>query len=410
MKVFGADLPRQPGSGQPENTLVQLDGDGQLIRVEHPPSIPALTAEVAARSESSPFLLGLDVPVVVPVKPARSRPVENLVRRRFGFRIASGGRIALGSEPQGIVGETVIAGLAAAGHPCLTYPDRDRRSTGLLETHPALVLKSLLWEQSAFAADETAPRDELFRAASPPEYRAADLPARCGWAEQAGRIEMLLRLVGNETGFDFSAAQTALARTSNAVDSERAAAILDATLIAGTARRYLEAPESCLFIGDHESGYLILPADSFVRRLALSDTRKPTGQLFPQASLRQRLGGDAHVRAVDLVHVPGRPQRTEARFDNPPQFEFDNLDEMLWWKHCRHLSGPLLPTEGLRELRVVLGGADAPPLTLARSRHRTLSFRFEPPTAWRTHLSTRDGKTYPFRVVRALYETLPPSD
>ena len=58
------------------------------------------------------------------------------------------------------------------------------------------------------------------------------------------------------------------------------------------------------------------------------------------------------------------------------------------------------------------GRADAPderpsPLRLVRSRHRTLSFRFEPPASWRARVPTRDGKTYAFRVVRAVYETLP---
>ena len=47
------------------------------------------------------------------------------------------------------------------------------------------------------------------------------------------------------------------------------------------------------------------------------------------------------------------------------------------------------------------------PLRLARSRHRTLSFRFDPPDQWRSHVPTRDGRTYPFAVVRAVYETLP---
>ena len=53
---------------------------------------------------------------------------------------------------------------------------------------------------------------------------------------------------------------------------------------------------------------------------------------------------------------------------------------------------------------------DGAPLKLQRSRHETLSFRFEPPAAWREHVPTRDGKTYPFRVVRAVYETLPAAD
>jgi hypothetical protein len=157
---------------------------------------------------------------------------------------------------------------------------------------------------------------------------------------------------------------------------------------------------------------VILPADGFVRRLALAGGAEPAGGLFPQTSLRERLGEHAQVRSGELLSVPGRPQRTEAVFRDPPRYEFDNLDEMLWWKHCRHLAGPRLPTRGLHELHVALehGREGAAPLKLQRSRHRTLSFRFEPPALWRASVPTRDGRTYPFRVLRAIYETLPATD
>ena len=80
---------------------------------------------------------------------------------------------------------------------------------------------------------------------------------------------------------------------------------------------------------------------------------------------------------------------------------------MLWWKHCRHLSGPQVPTQGLSELSVRLGddaSAGERALRLVRSRHRTLSFRFDRPAAWRAVLPTRDGKVYGFRVLQAVYE------
>jgi hypothetical protein len=51
-----------------------------------------------------------------------------------------------------------------------------------------------------------------------------------------------------------------------------------------------------------------------------------------------------------------------------------------------------------------------PALRLVRSRHRTLSFRFDPPDSWRSRLATRDGKTYPFRVLRANYDILPAAE
>jgi hypothetical protein len=269
----------------------------------------------------------------------------------------------------------------------------------------------LIWEASALsAAPDQATREELFRAYAVPVYRADRLKARTSWAEQASQLDFVLSALGTVEGFDVEPAGEALACARNEQDVERAGGLLDAALIAGTARRYLEAPETCLFVGDQEQGYLVLPADAFVRRLALTGVKEPPGRLFPQASLRERLGAHAQLRPVGLLSVPGRPQRTEASFTDPPRYEFDNVDEMLWWKHCRHLAGPVMPTEGLRELVVALlehAGTGSPPqLRLARSRHRTLSFRFEPPAAWRAHVPTRDGKTYPFRVLRAVYETL----
>jgi hypothetical protein len=222
-------------------------------------------------------------------------------------------------------------------------------------------------------------------------------------------LDQVLRLLEPVAGFDLQPARAQLGEAGDDSAVEAAAGLLDAALIAGTARRYLESPEESLFVGDQESGYMILPADGSVRRLG-SDAPQTHGRLFPQASLRERLGDDVRVRAVDLLNLPGRPQRLEASFGEPPHYEFDNLDEMLWWKHTRHLEGPSLPTEGLSDLVISLGpgdGSDTSPLRLVRSRHRTLSFRFEPPGAWRARLPTRDGKTYPFRVLRATYQTLP---
>ena len=222
-----------------------------------------------------------------------------------------------------------------------------------------------------------------------------------------------MRLVDGLPGFDTHPAHEALGGADTAEAAEAAAALFDAALIAGTARRYLEAPEESLFVGDQESGYVILPADNFIRRLA-SDARPTHGQLFPKASLRQHLGTAAKLRATDLLNLPGKPQRVEATFNSAPRYEFDNLDEMLWWKHTRHIEGALVPTEGLSDLVVQLenvpeDGSNGR-LKLVRSRHRTLSFRFEPPAVWRAHVPTRDGKTYAFRILRATYETLSGDD
>jgi predicted RNase H-like nuclease len=413
VRILGVELSRVSAStGTAGHALVLLDGDGRVAQAERVGTLPEVAAGVGRLVGDEPFVLGVDIPVVVPAKPARARAVEGLVRRRFGFRLPPGGRAALTAEPLGVAGEALMAGLAAAGRPCLPYPDRDRRKSGLAETHPELTLKVLLWQANSMVeSHDQAGREELFRAYAAQPYRAAKLPARSGWAAQAATLELLLRLLGEVEGFDFRPAYDALAGCSSGQAVDWAAAMLDAALIAGTVRRYLDSPERSLFLGDPDGGYVILPADAFVRRLALADARPQHDALFPQASLRERLGRSARLRSVDLLSVPGRPQRIEATFASTPGYEFDNLDEMLWWKHCRHLTGPRLPTEGLCELTVDLSageGADGRGLLrLVRSRHRTLSFRFDPPTAWRAHVPTRDGRTYPFQVVRAVYETLP---
>jgi len=92
---------------------------------------------------------------------------------------------------------------------------------------------------------------------------------------------------------------------------------------------------------------------AFVRRLARTGASKTRDRLFPTASLEERLGAAARLRSIDLLDVPGRPARTEASFRDVPRYEFDNLDEMLWWKHCRHLSGPVLPQPFADDLRAI---------------------------------------------------------
>jgi hypothetical protein len=405
VRILGVDV------GPREHTLVLLDEAGRLAGVRRSPHLPEVAAEVGRLSAGDPFLLGVNLPVVVPGKPQRPRTVDGLIRRRFGFRTPAIGRGAPRPGAQGPAGDALLAGLATAGHPCLPYPDRDRRRSGLAETYPGLTLKVLLWSSSrASVGRQATERQQLLRAYATPAYRAAELPARAGWAEQVVALDLALRSLAPTAGFDLEPAREALAHAENPETAEHAAALFDAALIAGMARRYLETPADCLFFGDQERGYVILPADAFVRRLA-SETRARTERLFPQGSLRERLGSLAKLRSVDLFSMPGRGQRLEATFQDRPGYEFDNLDEMLWWKHTRHLAGPHLPTDGLCELVVFVDSegesSGDEPLKLVRSRHRTLSFRFEPPGAWRSRVHTRDGRTYAFHVLRAVYETRP---
>ncbi len=409
MRILGVELSREGSPGAAEHTLVSLDPHGRIATTLRVSSVPAIASGVAQLAAGEPFVLGVNVPVVAPAKPARPRRIELLVQRRLGTRIHAWSRApATGAR---VTGDALLAGLATAGAPCLAYPDRDGRRSGLAEIYPELTLRSLLWESSALAASETPRAHELLRAFGVPPYRRARMPARSGWAAQATALDLVLRLLRPIDGFDVAHASAELARAAGPDEIERAGALLDAALIAGTARRYIESPDASVFVGDVESGYVILPADGRVRRVLTADLRPRPAQLFPRASIQERLGPEARVQPVDLLPIPGRPQPFEATFAHAPQYEFDNVDEMVWWKHTRHLDGPVLPTEGLRELVVRLDHADsAGDLRLLRSRHRTPSFRFDPPKAWRQLVPTRDGRTYAFRVVRATFDTLAGKD
>lgn len=406
---MGADLPQESLDGAaPCLTLVSLAQDGATTGVHQHASLPDLTATLHELAAGEPFALAVNVPVVVPAKLSRSRPVENLVRRRFGFAMPPGGRGGKRGSAA-VAGESLLMGLAGAGEPCLPYPDRNRLRSCIAECSAGLTLKVLAWERSPLSgAGDAAAREDWFRNYELPPYRGR-LPARIGWGQRVANLDICLRLLESRDDLDLSAARRQSTSVSDADELERAAGVFDASLLAATARRYLEDPSSCVFLGDREQGYLIVPAESVVRRLARATGSQTAGQLFPRASLRDRLGQHAALRPTDLLPVAGRPQRTEARFHEPPRYEFDNLDEMLWWKHCRHLGGPSLPVEGLHELVVQLDALQesSVPLRLQRSRHQTLSFRFEPTGAWRAHIPTRDGRIYPFRVLRAIYDTLP---
>ncbi len=407
MRILGADL-RDLEAGSGAGTIVSLDAEGAVASVARVDSLPAFAREVASLAGGEPFLLAVDVPVASGAPAGKSRRVDGWLRRRLGVRIPP-------ARPGGtafLTGPDLITALATAGSPCLPYPDRDRRKAGLVEIHPELVAKALLWDASAAAAARDLPdREAVLQALPVPEYRGARF-SRGAWAELFAALDAAVRALDGAPGFDFKPAVDGLQRASSAQAVAAAAALLDATLLAGTARRYLNEPERCAFVGQRETGYVVLPADAFVRRVALREPARAGAHapLFPRASLEARLSAHAVVRPSALLDMPGRAHQLEAVFRAQPRYEFDNLDEMMWWKHCRHLAGPELPADGLHEIVVELDGSPdedaAMSLRLVRSRHRTLSFRFEPPSAWRLRVPPRDGKTYPFRVLRATFEAV----
>ncbi|HKQ61318.1 MAG TPA: hypothetical protein VJS92_08490, partial [Candidatus Polarisedimenticolaceae bacterium] len=105
MRFVGADL-------RSAATLVALADDGRIVAVLRARSLPEVAAAVGQLVAGEPFLLGVNVPVVVPAEPLRSRPVENSIRRRFGVRLPPGGRAALTADGAGVAGEVLMAGLA----------------------------------------------------------------------------------------------------------------------------------------------------------------------------------------------------------------------------------------------------------------------------------------------------------
>jgi predicted RNase H-like nuclease len=405
MRIFGADL-RELDVASGTATIVALDADGAIATVARVGDLPGLAREVSRLTAGEPFLLAVDVPVAAGQTAGKARRVDGWVRRRLGVRIPT-------AKPGGapfVGGSELVTALAMAGHPCLPFPDRDRRQSGLAEVHPELVAKALLWESStASTARDLPEREVILRAVPVPEYRTVR-PTRTAWAEHYALLDAAVRALSVADGFDFRPARSELDRAHSDEAVSAAASLLDATLLAGAARRYLEEPERCAFVGLRETGYVVLPADAFVRRVALREPARATGEasLFPRESLASRLAPHAVLRPSALLKMPGQTQRIEAVFETQPRYEFDNLDEMMWWKHCRHLSGPELPIDGLHEIVVRLdaeGDDEATmSLRLVRSRHKTLSFRFEPPAAWRPRVPPRDGKTYPFRVLRAVFE------
>lgn len=404
MRILGGDL-RDLEAGEGDATLVLLDERGALSASTRAADVAALAQETGRLAGGEPFLLAVDAPVAGAGAGTKPRRVDGWILRRLGVRLPHARR----GVASRVAGPDLLAALATAGIPCLPYPDRDRRRAGLGEIHPELVLKSLLWERSAAAsAASVEDREGVLRALALPDYRGTRL-ARSSAAERWAAVDFAISVASSAEGTDLKPVADELVRASNPKAIARAASLLDACLLAAAARRYVEEPERCAFVGDRESGYTILPADGFVRRVVLRETAGAAERapLFPKASLQQRLGPHATLRPLELIDLPGRAARMEAVFEKPPLYEFDNLDEMMWWKHCRHLSGPDVPIDGLDEMVVRLdaeasdsGGT----LRLVRSRHKTLSFRFEPPQSWRLRIPPRDGKTYPFRVLRAVFE------
>ncbi len=119
MRILGADLCLDStGTAPRESAVVLVDEGGSVVAARHPRSVTDLATAVRELAGAEPFLLGVDVPVVMTDRPSRARAVENPVLRRLGFRLPPAGRA--GGEttrPQATI-EPLLAALAVAGAPC----------------------------------------------------------------------------------------------------------------------------------------------------------------------------------------------------------------------------------------------------------------------------------------------------
>ena len=191
MRIFGADL-RELAVASGAGTIVALDAEGAVATVAAVADLPALAREIATLTAGEPFLLAVDVPVAVGPTVGKARRVDGWVRRRLGVRLPA---VSPGETPY-VTGSELITALAMAGHPCLPFPDRDRRQSGLAEIHPELVAKAVLWESSTAATARDLPdREAVLRALPVPVYREAR-PGRMTWGECYAALDRLLATSG----------------------------------------------------------------------------------------------------------------------------------------------------------------------------------------------------------------------
>ena len=67
MDYLGADISRPVADGgTTSHTVVSLRDDGRLARVDHVATLPAVAATVGTLAGDDPFLLGVNLPIVVP--------------------------------------------------------------------------------------------------------------------------------------------------------------------------------------------------------------------------------------------------------------------------------------------------------------------------------------------------------
>ena len=91
MRVLGADV------GETRMAVV-LDEDGRVATQRRAGNLAEVAGALADLAANDLFLAGVDVPLVVPQKAARSRPVELLAARRLGARLPAGGRAGAPAE------------------------------------------------------------------------------------------------------------------------------------------------------------------------------------------------------------------------------------------------------------------------------------------------------------------------
>ena len=231
--------------------------------------------------------------------------------------------------------------------------------------------KSLLWERSTAASARDLPdREAVLRALSLPEYRERRARRGRAWPSGTPRSTRRCTRCPRADGFDFRPGVGRARSARDRIEAVAAAASLfDATLLAGTARRYLEEPERCAFVGLRETGYVVLPADAFVRRVALREPARAPGHaaLFPRASLESRLAPHATVRPSALLDMPGQAQRVEAVFERNRGTSSTTSTRCCGGSTAGISPDPSFPPTGSHEIVVRLDGVAT---TMRRWRFR----------------------------------------
>jgi hypothetical protein len=286
--------------------------------------------------------LAVDVPVAVGGKSGKPRRVDGWLRRRLGVRITVSRGPSAGSD-------LLTAWRWRAPVPSVP---RSRSPAVRSRRDPSGALRQgLMWESR-----RPRPRtifktvSRSLRALPVPEYRTLVRSRDVGRPLRRARRDAPA-VLGSD-GYDFrrrSTSSTRATRTGRAL-----AASLVRRDARGGPRGAISRARALRVRRLARRGYVVLPADPFVRRVALREPARAAGHtpLFPQRSLESRLAPHAVIRPLARSTCRDKPNRWRPFSRRSRATSSTTSTRMMWWKHGRHLAGPELPTDGLHEIVV----------------------------------------------------------